>query len=131
MSSSRQLAAIMFADIAGYTAMMQEDENSALEKITRFRHVIDIIVEELEGKIIQYYGDGCLVLFNSATDAVEFAKLLQTDFNEEPRVPVRIGVHMGDVLLRNGNVFGDVVNKEMMLSRFGLVASNNGKITRK
>jgi class 3 adenylate cyclase len=83
---------------------------TALEKITRFRHVIDIIVEELEGKIIQYYGDGCLVLFNSATDAVEFAKLLQTDFNEEPKVPVRIGIHMGDVLIRDGNVFGDVVN---------------------
>ena len=77
---SHQLAAILFADIVNYTAMMQEDENTALEKITRFRHVIDIIVEELEGKIIQYYGDGCLVLFNSATDAVEFAKLLQTDF---------------------------------------------------
>jgi adenylate cyclase len=107
---SHQLAAILFADIVNYTAMMQEDENAALEKITRFRHVIDIIVEELEGKIIQYYGDGCLVLFNSATDAVEFAKLLQTDFNEDPKVPVRIGVHMGDVLLRDGNVFGDVVN---------------------
>src|SRR6187399_470872 len=107
---SHQLAAILFADIVNYTAMMQEDENTALEKITRFRHVIDIIVEELEGKIIQYYGDGCLVLFNSATDAVEFAKLLQTDFNEEPKVPVRIGIHMGDVLIRDGNVFGDVVN---------------------
>ncbi|HET9744992.1 MAG TPA: adenylate/guanylate cyclase domain-containing protein, partial [Chitinophagaceae bacterium] len=107
---SHQLAAILFADIVNYTAMMQEDENAALEKITRFRHVIDIIVEELEGKIIQYYGDGCLVLFNSATDAVEFAKLLQTDFNEDPKVPVRIGIHMGDVLLRDGNVFGDVVN---------------------
>jgi TolB-like protein/class 3 adenylate cyclase/tetratricopeptide (TPR) repeat protein len=107
---SHQLAAILFADIVNYTAMMQEDENTALEKITRFRHVIDIIVEELEGKIIQYYGDGCLVLFNSATDAVEFAKLLQTDFNEDPKVPVRIGIHMGDVLLRDGNVFGDVVN---------------------
>jgi TolB-like protein/class 3 adenylate cyclase/Tfp pilus assembly protein PilF len=107
---SHQLAAILFADIVNYTAMMQEDENTALEKITRFRHVIDIIVEELEGKMIQYYGDGCLVLFNSSTDAVEFAKLLQTDFNEEPKVPVRIGIHMGDVLLRDGNVFGDVVN---------------------
>jgi len=107
---SHQLAAILFADIVNYTAMMQEDENAALEKITRFRHVIDIIVEELEGKIIQYYGDGCLVLFNSATDAVEFAKLLQTDFNEDPKVPVRIGIHMGDVLLKDGNVYGDVVN---------------------
>lgn len=107
---SHQLAAILFADIVNYTAMMQEDENSALEKITRFRHIIDLIAEELEGKIIQYYGDGCLLLFNSSTDAVEFAKLLQADLNEEPKVPVRVGVHMGDVLLRDGNVFGDVVN---------------------
>lgn len=120
---SHQLAAILFADIVNYTAMMQEDENAALEKITRFRHVIDIIVEELEGKIIQYYGDGCLVLFNSATDAVEFAKLLQTDFNEEPKVPVRIGIHMGDVLLRDGNVFGDVVN---IASRIQALASAGG-----
>jgi len=120
---SHQLAAILFADIVNYTAMMQEDENVALEKITRFRHVIDIIVEELEGKIIQYYGDGCLVLFNSATDAVEFAKLLQTDFNEEPKVPVRIGIHMGDVLLRDGNVFGDVVN---ISSRIQALAPEGG-----
>ena len=120
---SHQLAAILFADIVNYTAMMQEDENSALEKITRFRHVIDIIVEELEGKIIQYYGDGCLVLFNSATDAVEFAKLLQTDFNEDPKVPVRIGIHMGDVLLRDGNVFGDVVN---IASRIQALAPGGG-----
>ncbi len=120
---SHQLAAILFADIVNYTAMMQEDESSALEKITRFRHVIDIIVEELEGKIIQYYGDGCLVLFNSATDAVEFAKLLQTDFNEDPKVPVRIGVHMGDVLLRDGNVFGDVVN---IASRIQALAPEGG-----
>lgn len=107
---SHQLAAVLFADIVGYTAMMQEDENKALEKITRFRHVIEIIAEELEGKIVQYYGDGSLLLFNSATDAVEFAKLLQTDFNEEPKVPVRVGIHMGDVLMSEGNIFGDVVN---------------------
>lgn len=107
---SHQLAAILFADIVGYTAMMQEDENSAIEKLSRFRQVIDLISDELDGRIIQYYGDGCLLLFNSATDAVEFAKLLQIDFCEEPKVPVRIGIHMGDVLISGGNVFGDVVN---------------------
>ncbi|HEX7903529.1 MAG TPA: adenylate/guanylate cyclase domain-containing protein [Chitinophagaceae bacterium] len=107
---SRQLAAIMFTDIVGYTAMMQEDEILALEKITRFRRVMDIVADELNGQIIQFYGDGCLVLYHSATDAVESAKLLQTDFSEEPRVPVRIGIHMGDVLINEGNVFGDVVN---------------------
>jgi adenylate cyclase len=108
--NAHQLAAILFADVVGYTAMMQEDENAAVEKINRFRHSIETITAELNGKIIQYYGDGSLLLFNSATDAAEFAKLLQTELNIEPLVPVRIGIHMGDVLLQNGNVFGDVVN---------------------
>jgi adenylate cyclase len=105
-----QLAAILFADIVGYSAMMQEDEHSAVEKVNHFRDVIEIIAGELDGKIIQYYGDGCLVLFNSSTDAAEFGKLLQADLSEDPNVPVRIGIHMGDVLLHHNNVFGDVVN---------------------
>lgn len=105
-----QLAAIVFTDIVGYTAMMQEDENSAVEKVNHFRQVLEIISGELNGRIIQYYGDGALLLFNSSTDAVEFAKLLQTELNDDPKVPVRVGVHMGDVLLHKGNVFGDVVN---------------------
>lgn len=108
--NSHQLAAIVFADVVGYTAMMQEDEHDAVEKINRFRQSLETIATELDGKIIQYYGDGSLLLFRSATDASEFAKLLQMDLNEEPFVPVRIGVHMGDVLIQNGNVFGDVVN---------------------
>ena len=105
-----QLAAVLFVDIVGYSAMMQEDEQLAVEKINHFREVLEIIAGELNGKIIQYYGDGCLVLFNSSTDSAEFAKLLQADLNEDPKVPARIGIHMGDVLLHHGNVFGDVVN---------------------
>jgi TolB-like protein/class 3 adenylate cyclase/Tfp pilus assembly protein PilF len=107
---SHQLAAILFADIVGYTAIMQENEEVAVEKVNRFREVVELIAEELNGKIIQYYGDGSLLLFNSATDAAEFAKLLQDDLQNEPRVPVRVGIHMGDVLIHSGNIFGDVVN---------------------
>ncbi len=107
---THQLAAILFADIVGYTAMMQENEEAAVEKINRFREVVELVAEELNGKIIQYYGDGSLLLFNSSTDAAEFAKLLQEDLHNEPRVPVRIGIHMGDVLVHSGNIFGDVVN---------------------
>jgi adenylate cyclase len=107
---SHQLAAILFADIVGYSAMMQENEEVAVEKVNRFRDVVELIAEELNGKIIQYYGDGSLLLFNSATDAAEFAKLLQEDLQNEPRIPVRIGIHMGDVLVHSGNIFGDVVN---------------------
>lgn len=105
-----QLAAVLFVDIVGYSAMMQEDEQTAIQKINHFREVVEIIAGELDGKIIQYYGDGVLLLFNSSTDSAEFAKLLQADLQEEPNVPARIGIHMGDVLLHGGNVFGDVVN---------------------
>ena len=64
----------------------------------------------MNGKIVQYYGDGALLLFQSSTDAAEFAKVLQMEINEPPVIPVRIGIHMGEVLLQKGNVFGDVVN---------------------
>ena len=120
---SHQLAAILFADVVGYTAMMQEDEATAVEKINRFRHSLETIAEELNGKIIQYYGDGALLLFQSSTDAAEFAKVLQMDINEPPMIPVRIGIHMGDVLLQNGNVFGDVVN---IASRIQALAPSGG-----
>ena len=105
-----QLAAVLFADIVGYSSIMQDDEQKAFESINHFKEILEIIAGELNGKIIQYFGDGCLVLFNSSTDAAEFAKLLQADLSEEPRIPARVGIHMGDVLVHEGNAFGDVVN---------------------
>ncbi len=120
---SHQLAAILFADVVGYTAMMQEDEEVAVEKINRFRHSLETIAAELNGRIIQYYGDGALLLFQSSTDAAEFAKVLQMEINEPPVIPVRIGIHMGDVLLQKGNVFGDVVN---IASRIQALAPSGG-----
>ena len=116
--NSHQLAAILFADIVGYTAMMQEDESSAVENINRFRETVELIASELNGKIVQYYGDGSLLLFNSSTDAAEFAKLLQEDLHQPPTIPVRVGIHMGDVLLQNENVFGDVVNIASRIQAF-------------
>ena len=110
MSESRRLAAILFTDIAGYTALMGKDEHMALETVNRFRTSIERRAPEHNGEIIQYYGDGCLLLFSSSVDAVAMAKQLQKDFNVPPAVPVRIGIHMGDVLLKEGNVYGDVVN---------------------
>ena len=107
---SHQLAAILFADVVGYTSMMQQDEDSAVQKINRFRETVELIAEELNGDIIQYYGDGSLLLFHSSTDAAEFAKLLQDELQEDSVIPVRIGIHMGDVLIHGENIFGDVVN---------------------
>ena len=70
MSRLHQLAAIVFTDIVGYTAMMEEDEVMAVENINRFRQTLERSAPEHHGAIIQYYGDGCLLLFNSHVDQV-------------------------------------------------------------
>lgn len=108
--STRQLAAVLFTDVAGYTAMMQEDEANAVATVQHFREVLESSVNHYNGKIIQFYGDGCLLLFSSSVDAVKFAKHLQLEFIKSPVVPARIGIHMGDVLMNEGNIFGDAVN---------------------
>jgi adenylate cyclase len=110
MSQSRQLAAILFADIAGYTALMQQDEQKALELINRFKEVLEKITPEHRGKIVQYFGDGCLLAFDSSVNSVECAMALQKAFLDSPQIPVRIGLHLGDVVFKNENAFGDGVN---------------------
>ena len=110
MTEHRQLAVVLFADIAGYTALMQKDEDSALQILQRFKNELFQSVKTHEGEIIQYFGDGCLTVFNNASDAIASAKIIQEKFREEPTVPVRIGIHLGDVLFREGNIFGDCVN---------------------
>ena len=109
----RTLAAILFADIVGYTAMMQHDENQGLQKVERFRTVLEEKVGLHNGKILQYYGDGCLVTFSSGILAVTCAKEIQEDLHmqgKEKSVPVRIGIHIGDVVVKNDAIFGDGVN---------------------
>ena len=120
MSSTRQLAAIMFTDIVGYTAMMQQDEQNALWLLNRFKEVLERIAREHHGKIIQYYGDGCLLAFDSSSNSVECAMALQKTFGETPKVPVRIGLHLGDVIFRNENLFGDGVNIASRIETLGV-----------
>ena len=69
----RQLAAVMFADMTGYTAMMQEDEHRAKKLRDRQRSALEKFIPEYQGKIIQYFGDGTLSIFNSGTEAVKAA----------------------------------------------------------
>lgn len=110
MSSTRKLVAIVFADIAGYTAMMQKNEHKALQILNHFRSDIDNFVPLFNGEIVQYYGDGCLLIFNSALEAIKCSEKLQYSLKTEPEVPVRIGIHQGDVVAEGGNIFGDNVN---------------------
>ena len=107
---TRQLTAIMFADMVGYTALMQEDERRAKQLRDRQREVLELRVAEFEGKIVQFYGDGALCGFQSAIQAVECAVAVQVDLRQGPTVPVRIGIHLGDVAYDQTGVYGDGVN---------------------
>src|SRR6476646_10969354 len=110
MAQSRQLAVVMFTDIMGYTALMQQNEALALKKLNHFKDELKLRVSEFRGEIIQYYGDGCLIIFTNSADAVNCARVVQEEFRDEPKIPVRIGIHLGDILISEGNIFGDCVN---------------------
>ena len=106
----RQLAAIMFTDMTGYTALMQDDERRAKEMRDRQRKALQTHIPEFNGRIIQYFGDGTLSLFPSAVDAVKAAIQIQEELLKEPKVLLRIGVHIGDVSYDDEGVYGDCVN---------------------
>ncbi len=107
---TRRLAAIMFTDMVGYTALMQENEHQA--KINRDKHrtVLTNAIEKYHGSILQYYGDGTLSIFNSVLDAVNSAILIQNSLNMEPKIPLRIGIHSGDIVHDEEGIYGSGVN---------------------
>jgi len=110
MTQDRQLAAIMFTDIEGYTSLMQQDEEKAVNIRERHREVFDSITTKYKGKILQYYGDGTLSIFNSAIEAVECGIEMQLAFQQWPQIPVRIGIHLGDIIYSEEEIIGDGVN---------------------
>ena len=122
MSSAHHLAAIMFADIVGYTDLMQHDETSAINKLHRFKEELKLKTLQYNGEIVQYYGDGCLLTFSNTGDAVTCAKVLQEDFRVLD-IQVRIGIHLGDFLIEDGNIFGDSVNISSRIEGMGVPGS--------
>jgi adenylate cyclase len=106
----RQLAAILFADMTGYTALMQENEQLARSKRKRLKDVLETVIARFNGRILQYYGDGSLSIFNSAIDCVHCAIHMQQQLQEEPKVAVRMGIHTGDVTIEEDAIYGDGVN---------------------
>jgi TolB-like protein/class 3 adenylate cyclase/Tfp pilus assembly protein PilF len=110
MAQQRQLVAIMFTDIVGYTALMQRDENQAISIRTRHRESFESSTKKYNGRILQYFGDGTLSIFTSTVEAVECAIELQREWLSEPKIPVRIGIHVGDVMYSDDDIIGDAVN---------------------
>ncbi len=106
----RQLAAIVFADMVGYTALMQEDEEGARLQRDKHRAIQTAAVKRHHGEVLQYYGDGTLSIFGSAVEAVQCAVEVQMEVAGEPLLPLRIGIHSGDVVHDDEGVYGDGVN---------------------
>ena len=110
MSSNRQLAAIMFTDIAGYTALMGQGERDALKAVEKNRTIQMPLVEKYGGIWHKDLGDGSLCSFSSSVNAVKCAIEIQGKLKQEAEFKVRIGIHLGDVNFSNGDIFGDGVN---------------------
>jgi len=120
MSSTRQLAAIMFTDIVGYTALMGDDEQKAFDLLNKNRQLQKPIIEQYGGRWIKELGDGVMASFATATDAVQCAISIQQACNNIPGLQLRIGIHLGDVVFEDNDVFGDGVN---IASRLQAIAS--------
>jgi adenylate cyclase len=123
MPQNRQLAAIMFTDIEGYSSIMQRDEEKAMQLKNRHREILQKEHADNYGRIIQYYGDGTLSIFQSAVNAVQCAMAMQIEFGNEPKVPVRIGLHSGDIIFDEGQIFGDGVNLASRIESLGIAGS--------
>src|SRR3954471_24064107 len=98
MPPSRQLFAILFTDIEGYSALVQQDEEKGLTIRNRHSEIVLKEHKQFNGRVIHHYGDGTLSIFQSAVDAVRCAIVMQQAFSHSPEVPVRMGLHLGDVV---------------------------------
>ncbi len=119
----RQLAAIVFTDMAGYTALMAHDEALANKLRIRHREVLHKYHQQHHGEIIQYFGDGTLSVFPSALEAVNCAVNIQLAFHSDPKVPLRVGIHSGEVSWDDEGIYGNAVNIASRLESFAEVGS--------
>lgn len=113
----------MFTDIAGFTAIMGKDESKALLLLEQNRKIQLPCIEKYNGKFLKELGDGTLVQFNSAYDAVLCAKEIQRQAKQDLDASLRIGIHLGDITVEEGDVFGDGVN---VASRIQTIADPGG-----
>ena len=114
-TSTRKLAAILSADIAGYSTLMGADEEGTVRKLRQVREAVLPIIEQFGGRIIDLAGDGILAEFPSAVRAMESAAAVQDRMGElnaqsGPPMLFRIGVNVGDVIHEGERLYGDGIN---------------------
>ena len=116
-SKSRRLSAIMFTDIVDYSALMNQNESAAIALLENKEKIISPITEKFNGSTLKKSGDGYLIEFISAVEAVRCGVNIQktvsefnSNRNQNGKIILRIGIHLGDILIKNGDIFGDGVN---------------------
>ena len=131
----RKLAAIMFADVVGYSRMMASNEERTLELLKDFENICSPIISKHDGEIIKKIGDELFCEFSSAKQAVDCALSIQETIQpyndsrpKDFKLQVRIGIHVGDIVLSDGDVYGDGVNVASRIQPFanpgGICISN-------
>ncbi len=120
MSQTRHLAAIMFTDIAGFTALMGNDEQKAHEILIKNRSLQKPIIELYNGTWIKELGDGVLASFPTVSDALNAACKIQQQCNAANDFRLSIGIHQGEIVLEDGDIYGDAVNVASRIQSLGV-----------
>jgi adenylate cyclase len=131
MTTSRRLAAIMMADVVGYSRMMAADEAGTYAAMEdRFHGVLGPLIERFSGRVVKLLGDGVLVEFASAVNSVQAALEIQAkmaaaneSLPEAKRIVLRIGINLGDVIGEGSDIYGDGVN---IVARLEALAAPGG-----
>ena len=130
VGANRKIAVILVADVVGYSKHMERDENATLQSYYECEKILNELLEKRQGSIFNTAGDSVLAEFTSAVNAIEFAVEFQNKIierNKSENVPAylefRIGINMGDVVSREGNLLGDGVN---IAARLEALSQTNG-----
>jgi class 3 adenylate cyclase len=118
----RRLVAVMFTDMVGYTALMQADERAALDKRKRYWRALEAHHDAFGGTVVQRLGDGSMSMFSSSLAAVQAAVGIQRALSGQD-VSVRLGIHVGEVIVEDERLTGEAVN---IAARIESLAINRG-----
>src|SRR5438477_4664255 len=116
MNATRRLAAIMAADVAGYSRLIGADEQGTLNRLRSIRtDVVDPKIDEHHGRLVKTTGDGLLIEFSSVVDALRCAvevqqRMAEPNAGSADRIEFRIGINVGDIVVEDGDIFGDGLN---------------------
>ncbi|MFC2124604.1 adenylate/guanylate cyclase domain-containing protein [Bacteroidota bacterium] len=114
--SDRQLAAILFTDIVGFTSLMGKDENKALQYLEQNRRIQKKLIRKYRGKWLKEMGDGSIAIFFTSSEAVLCAIEIQDEINIKTSIKLRMGIQVSEIVFSDSDVFGDGVNVASRIS---------------